>query len=54
MVVAKNGTVERRDVELGLETADRVAVTHGVDAGDLVVTGNRAQLKPGEIVRPKE
>jgi len=52
MVVAKSGTVERRDVELGIETADRVAVTRGVDAGDLVVTGNRAQLKTGEIVRP--
>ena len=54
VVVSRQGAVERRDVELGLETADRVAVTRGVDAGDLVVTGNRAQLKAGEIVRPKE
>ena len=52
LVVTKNGTVERRDVELGIETADSVAVTRGLDAGDLVVTGNRGQLRAGESVRP--
>jgi RND family efflux transporter MFP subunit len=53
VVVTKAGTVERRDVDVGLETADRVAVTRGVEEGDLVVTGNRARLKPGDTVRPK-
>jgi RND family efflux transporter MFP subunit len=53
VVVTKAGTVERRDVELGLESADRVAVTKGLAVDDLVVTGNRAQLKAGDAVRPK-
>jgi len=52
VVVTNAGKVERRDVELGLESADRVAVTKGLEAGDLVVTGNRAQLRAGEQVRP--
>src|SRR5580765_3785199 len=30
VVVTKSGVVERRDVELGLESSDRVAVTHGL------------------------
>ena len=45
--------IEARDVRLGLESADRVAVRDGVREGDLVVLGNRAQLKPGMIVSPK-
>jgi hypothetical protein len=28
-------------------------VTSGLAAGDLVVIGNRAQLKPGTVVSPK-
>ena len=47
------GTVESRPVTLGLETDDRVEVTRGLSAGDLVVVGSRAQLKPGAIVVPK-
>ncbi len=54
MVVTKDHKLAARDVELGLESADRVAVTRGLDAGDLVVVGNRAQLKPGTLVSPKE
>jgi RND family efflux transporter MFP subunit len=53
VVVTKGGTVERREVDLGLESADRVAVTRGLQVDDLVVTGNRAQLKAGDVVRPK-
>jgi multidrug efflux pump subunit AcrA (membrane-fusion protein) len=53
VVVTKAGIVERREVELGLESADRVAVTKGLAADELVVTGNRGQLKTGETVRPK-
>jgi RND family efflux transporter MFP subunit len=53
LVVNAAGKIERRDVTLGLESADRVAVTSGLAAGDLVVTGNRGQLKPGTAVSPK-
>jgi RND family efflux transporter MFP subunit len=53
LVVTRDNTVEGRDVTLGIETASRVAVTRGLAAGDLVVVGNRAQLKPGAVVSPK-
>jgi multidrug efflux pump subunit AcrA (membrane-fusion protein) len=47
------GTVRERKVSLGLEANDRVEVTRGVNEGDLVVIGSRAQLKPGTTVMPK-
>ena len=46
--------IEVRDVELGLESADRVVVRAGLQAGELVVLGNRAQLKAGMSVLPRE
>jgi len=52
--VTKDHKVVAREVQLGLESADRVAVTRGLEFGDLVVVGNRAQLKEGTIVSPKE
>jgi RND family efflux transporter MFP subunit len=53
LLVRGDHKVEPRDVALGLESADRVAVTSGLAVGDLVVVGNRAQLKPGTLVSPK-
>jgi len=47
------GKIEERKVSLGLEADDRIEVTRGVNAGDLVVVGSRAQLKPGATVAPK-
>ncbi len=47
------GTIEERKVTLGLEADDRVEITRGLKAGDLVVVGSRAQLKPGAVVMPK-
>ncbi len=45
MVVTADHKVQPRDVGLGLETADRVQITSGLQADDLVVVGNRAQLR---------
>jgi RND family efflux transporter MFP subunit len=53
MAVASDGRLESRDVSLGLETADRVEVRSGLHEGDVVVIGNRANLHPGQHVRPK-
>jgi RND family efflux transporter MFP subunit len=53
LVVSRDGRIEAREVRLGLESADRVAVSEGVGAGELVVVGNRAQLKPGSVATPK-
>lgn len=54
LVVTRDNKIEQREIKLGLESADRVAVTGGLQEGDRVVVGNRAQLKAGEIVSPKE
>jgi len=45
--------IEPRPVVLGLESADRIAITSGLKKDDLVVIGNRSQLKPGMRVQPK-
>jgi RND family efflux transporter MFP subunit len=52
-VINPNQKVEVRPVSTGLETSDRVQIKNGISSGDLVVTGNRAQLKPGLLVRPR-
>jgi RND family efflux transporter MFP subunit len=53
MVVSRDGAVDVRRVTPGLEAADRVEVTTGLEDGALVVIGNRAQLKPGMLVTPR-
>jgi len=53
VLVVNNGIIERRDVKLGLEAPDRVQVLSGVNEHDLVVIGNRSQLRPGTSVNPK-
>jgi len=53
LIVTPQNTIESRDVALGLDSADRVAVASGVAEGDLVVVANRAQLKVGMKVSPK-
>jgi RND family efflux transporter MFP subunit len=53
LLVNHDGRVEPRTVTVGLETADRVEVASGLAAGDLVVVGNRSQLKAGTLVSPK-
>lgn len=53
VVVTPNGRVEQRSISLGLETATLVEVRSGLNEGDLVVTGSRASLQPGQEVTPK-
>jgi hypothetical protein len=40
-------------VTIGLESGDRVEIASGLAADDLVVVGNRSQLKAGTLVSPK-
>ncbi len=51
--VDPNGRIEDRPVTLGLATASDAEVLSGLNAGDMVVVGDRAALKPGQVVRPK-
>jgi RND family efflux transporter MFP subunit len=53
LIVASDGTLQARPITIGLEAPDRVEVRSGLAAGDLVVIGNRAQLKSGVAVSPK-
>lgn len=53
MVVTPNNRVEVRQIQLGLETANRVEVRSGLNEGDLVVLSGRSSLQPGQQVRPK-
>jgi hypothetical protein len=52
-VVAADGRLQSRTLDLGLEAPDRVEVRHGLAAGDLVVIGSRARLKAGGLVTAK-
>jgi RND family efflux transporter MFP subunit len=54
LLVNGQGRIESRTITIGLEAGDRVEVKSGLAAGDLVVVGNRAQLKEGALVSPKE
>jgi RND family efflux transporter MFP subunit len=53
LVVAPGGRLESREITVGLEAPDQVEVRAGLREGELVVVGNRSQLKPGMKVSPK-
>jgi RND family efflux transporter MFP subunit len=53
MVVTSQNRLERRDVVLGMETANRIEVRAGLHNGEMVVIGSRAGLQTGQEVRPK-
>ena len=50
--VVDNGVVRRRDVALGLTTADTVEVLQGVAAGETVVATAGAFVRDGDSVTP--
>ncbi len=52
-LVGRDGRIVDRRVTLGIETANDAEVLAGLRAGDMVVVGDRAGLKPGQTVRPK-
>jgi RND family efflux transporter MFP subunit len=53
LTVGQDGLVESRDLSLGLQTADSFEVVSGLQEGDVVIVGNRANLRAGQRVRPK-
>lgn len=53
LVVDGNNQIERRDVTLGIQTADKAEIVAGLSEGDEVVMGEQDQYKPGQIVSPK-
>jgi hypothetical protein len=53
VAVDSNGRLETRQIAAGIETPTRIEVLSGVHENDLVVLGNRNQLKAGSVVTPK-
>lgn len=49
--VSKGGTAQPRPIGLGLRTETKVEVTHGLAAGDTVVTSGILQMRPGTRLR---
>jgi RND family efflux transporter MFP subunit len=49
----KKGRILTVPVIVGLETAQKVEIQRGLNAGDLVITGRHAGLKDGQKVTPK-
>jgi multidrug efflux pump subunit AcrA (membrane-fusion protein) len=53
LTVDASGRLQTRAITLGLEEPDRIGVLSGLQDNDLVVVGNRSQLKAGSSVAPK-
>jgi RND family efflux transporter MFP subunit len=53
LVVNGEHRLEPREVRIGLESGDRVEIAAGLSQSDLVVIGNRSQLKAGSVVAPR-
>ena len=53
IVLNKEHQLEERHVTVGLRTAMDVAINSGVEAGDLVVIGDRTGFRPGEHATAK-
>ncbi len=53
LAVDKNNKIQERQVQTGIETPDLVEVISGLDENDLVVVGNRSQLRTGTAIQPK-
>ena len=52
-LVGKDNKIEERQVKLGIETPDKAEVVSGLNQDDLVVIGNRSQLRAGMAIEPK-
>ena len=53
LVVNRDGEVEERTVELGLQTTTDAEVLSGLSEGEQVVVSDRSGLKPGQKVHPQ-
>lgn len=53
LVVNAQNKIEKRDVTLGLQTANEVEIQSGLAESELVIYGEQSQYKPGELVQPQ-
>ena len=53
MLVDPANKVEKKSVQVGVATANRLEILSGLNAGDKVIVANLATFQPGEAVTPK-
>jgi RND family efflux transporter MFP subunit len=53
VMVVQNGSLQRRNVKLGLRTPTDLQIVSGVQEGQMVIFGEQSQYKPGDHVTPK-
>ncbi|HVN80036.1 MAG TPA: efflux RND transporter periplasmic adaptor subunit [Terriglobia bacterium] len=51
--IDEHNRVEERVVQIGIQTPTKAEILSGLNVNDLVVTGQQAQLQPGQHVQPK-
>lgn len=54
LLVNSANKIEKRNVHVGLSTANRVELLSGVKEGDKIVAVNLSTYQPGEVVTPKQ
>ena len=53
LVVNASNRVERRNVTLGIQTANRSEITSGLQVGDKVIASGQTSYQPGDLVSPR-
>jgi RND family efflux transporter MFP subunit len=54
LVVNPQNRVEKRTVQTGIATANRVEILSGLHEGEQVIVANQASFQPGELVTPRQ
>jgi RND family efflux transporter MFP subunit len=54
LLVDSANKIEKRNVHVGISTANRVELLGGVKEGDNIVAVNLSTYQPGEVVTPKQ
>jgi RND family efflux transporter MFP subunit len=54
LVLDNQNRVQVREVQVGVESSDKVEILSGLIEGERVIVGNLGSYQPGEVVRPKE
>ncbi len=53
LVVGPGNRIERRNVRIGIEAANRLEILEGLSDGDRVVVGGGGEIRPGDEVAPQ-
>jgi RND family efflux transporter MFP subunit len=53
LAVGPGNKIERRDVTVGLQSANDVEITSGVQENETVIFGSLGQYRPGQVIVPK-